>query len=140
MKRICLLFFLFLLTNFYSQTITQTIKGTVIDKQSQTPIPGAVVQLLNSDPVLGASTDEKGEFKISNVPIGRWQIKFQVISYKEKYITVILNAGKESVSTVELEESVIQGQEVVIVAEQDKTKTNNNPFTSIKVSTKQNKK
>ncbi len=125
MKKICLLFFLFLFSSFYSQTITQTIKGTVIDKQSQSPIPGAIVQLLNSDPILGTSTNEKGEFKISNVPIGRWQIKFQVISYKEKYTTVILNAGKESVSTIELEESVIQGQEVVIVAEQDKTKTNN---------------
>lgn len=125
MKKISLLFFLFLFSNFYSQTITQTIKGTVIDKQSQTPIPGAIVQLLNSDPILGTSTNEKGEFKIANVPIGRWQIKFQVISYKEKYITVILNAGKESVSTVELEESVIQGQEVVVTAEQDKTKTNN---------------
>jgi hypothetical protein len=125
MRRYCLIFFSILFLNFYSQTITQTIKGVVVDKQSQTPIPGAIVQVINSNPLLGASTNEKGEFKITNVPIGRWQIKFQVISYKEKYITVILNAGKESVSTIELEESVIQGQEVVVIAEQDKTKTNN---------------
>ncbi|MBA2610694.1 MAG: TonB-dependent receptor [Bacteroidetes bacterium] len=125
MKKCFLLFFLFLFSTFYSQTITQTIKGIVVDKQSQAPIPGAIVQLLNSEPLLGASTNEKGEFKIVNVPIGRWQIKFQLIGYKEKYITIILNAGKESVSNVELEESVIQGQEVVVTAEQDKTKTNN---------------
>jgi len=114
-----------LFSDLSSQTITQTIRGIVVDKQSQSPIPGAIVQVLNSDPLLGTSTNEKGEFKIVNVPIGRWQLKFQVISYKEKYITVILNAGKESVSTIELEESVVQGEEVVIVAEQDKTKTNN---------------
>lgn len=125
MKKYCLIFLSFLISNFYSQTITQTIKGVVVDKQSQSPIPGAIVQLLNSDPLLGTSTNEKGEFKIQNVPIGRWQIKFHVIGYKEKYITVILNAGKESVSNVELEESVVQGQEVVVTAEQDKTKTNN---------------
>ena len=125
MKRLFLIFFSLLFINFYSQTITQTIKGVVIDKQSQTPIPGAIVQVLNSNPLLGASTNEKGEFKITNVPIGRWQLKFQVISYKEKYITIILNAGKESVSTIELEESVVQGEEVVVTAEQDKTKTNN---------------
>src|SRR5687767_9344371 len=100
----------------YSQTITQTIKGVVVDKQSQSPLPGVIVQVLNSDPLLGASTNENGEFKIPNVPIGRWQLKFQVISYKEKYITTILNAGKETVHNVELEESVIQGQEVVVVA------------------------
>ncbi|MEI8137009.1 MAG: carboxypeptidase-like regulatory domain-containing protein, partial [Bacteroidota bacterium] len=125
MKRFFLIFFSLLFLNFSTQTITQTIKGVVVDKQSQTPIPGAIVQVLNSNPLIDASTNEKGEYKITNVPIGRWQIKFQVISYKEKYITVFLNAGKESVATIELEESVIQGQEVVVTAEQDKTKTNN---------------
>lgn len=108
-----------------AQTITQTIRGTVLDKQSQAPLPGVVVQVLNSDPLLGTSTDEKGEFKIQNVPIGRWQLKLHAISYKERFITVVLNSGKESVTTVELEENVVQGEEVVITAEQDKTQTNN---------------
>ncbi len=67
----------------------------------------------------------KGEFKIQNVPIGRWQLKLHAISYKERFITVVLNSGKESVTTVELEENVVQGEEVVITAEQDKTQTNN---------------
>ncbi len=125
MKKYCLIFLSFLFSHLFSQTITQTVKGVVVDKQSQSPIPGAVIQLLNSDPLLGTTTNEKGEFKIQNVPIGRWQIKFYVIGYKEKYVTVILNAGKESVSNVELEESVVQGQEVVVTVEQDKTKTNN---------------
>jgi len=125
MKHCFILFFSFLFLNFYTQTITQTIKGVVVDKQSQTPIPGAIIQVINSNPLLGTSTNDKGEFKITNVPIGRLQIKIQVISYKEKYITINLNAGKESVTNIELEESVIQGQEVVVIAEQDKTKTNN---------------
>src|SRR4051812_40648165 len=89
---------------FFSQQITQTVKGTVVDKQSQTPLPGVIVQVMNTTPLLGASTDENGQFKIPNVPIGRLQLKFQVISYKEKYITIVLNAGKESVSNIELEE------------------------------------
>lgn len=105
--------------------ITQTIKGTVVDKQSQAPLPGVIVQVMNTEPLLAATTNENGEFKISNVPIGRWQLKIQFIGYKEKYITVVLNAGKESISIVELEENVVQGEEVVVVAEQDKTKTNN---------------
>ena len=125
MKPYFILFFSFLFLNAYTQTITQTIKGVVVDKQSQTPIPGAIIQVVNSNPLLGTSTNEQGEFKITNVPIGRLQIKIQVISYKEKYITINLNAGKESITNIELEESVIQGQEVVVIAEQDKTKTNN---------------
>lgn len=125
MKRYLLLFFQLALASGFSQTITQTIRGTVIDKQSQAPLPGAVVQVLNTDPPKGASTDENGEFKISDVPIGRWQLKFRMVSYKDRFTTVVLNSGKESVSTVEMEESVIQGEEVVITTEQDKTKTNN---------------
>ena len=125
MKKSVSLLFLIFVNTLFSQTLTQTIKGTVVDKQSQTPLPGVVVQVINSDPLLGTSTNDKGEFKIERVPIGRWQLKFQVISYKERYITIILNAGKESVTNLEMEESVIQGEEVVITAEQDKTKTNN---------------
>ena len=96
MKSKCPIIFsvLFYCNIIFSQTITQTIKGVIVDKQSQTPLPGVVIQILNSNPLLGNSTNEKGEFKITNVPIGRWQIKFSIISYKEKYITVILNAGK----------------------------------------------
>ena len=125
MKPYFILFFSFLFLNAYTQTITQTIKGVVVDKQSQTPIPGAIIQVVNSNPLLGTSTNEQGEFKITNVPIGRLQIKIQVISYKEKYMTINLNAGQESITNIEVEERVIQGQEVVVIAEQDKTKTNN---------------
>jgi hypothetical protein len=124
-KKKLFLFTVLFSANLFSQTITQTIKGTVIDKQSQTPLPGVVVQILNSDPLLGATTNDIGEFRIDNVPIGRWQLKFYILSYKERYATIVLNAGKESVINMELEENVVQGEEVVITAEQDKTKTNN---------------
>ncbi len=125
MKLGFVLFFTLLSWVVFSQNISQTIKGVVLDKQSQSPLPGVIVQVLNSNPLLGTSTDENGEFKFLNVPIGRLQLKFQVVSYKERIITIVLNAGKESVSTAELEENVIQGEEVVIIAEQDKTQTNN---------------
>lgn len=120
----CLFLFLFFSLSFSAQ-ITQVIKGTVLDKQTQSPLPGAIVQLLNSESPIGSSTNDKGEFKLQNVPIGRWQIKIYMLGYKEKFITVVLNAGKESVSIIELEESVVQGEEVVVTAEQDKTVTNN---------------
>lgn len=125
MKHLFTFLFIILCGSLFSQKITQTVKGVVLDKQTQSPLPGVVVQVINSDPPLGVSTNEKGEFKIQAVPIGRWQLKFYVLGYKEKFITIILNAGKESISTIELEESIVQGEEVVITAEQDKTITNN---------------
>jgi hypothetical protein len=107
------------------QVITQTIRGVVLDKQIQSPLPGAVVQVMNVEPKMNSISNEKGEFKIEGVPIGRLQLKIRLISYQEKYITIILNAGKESVLMVELEENAVQSAEVIVTAEQDKTQTIN---------------
>lgn len=119
------LILLFLTGQLISQTLTQTIKGTVVDKQSQTGLPGVAVQVEGTSPVIGIITDGEGHFRLNKVPLGRWQVRFQYLGYKEKSLTVVLNAGKEVILNVELEESVIQTQEVVINGEQDKTKTNN---------------
>jgi len=108
----------------HAQTLTQTIRGTVVDKQTQSPLVGAVVQVLAIEGK-NALADEDGKFRIENVPIGRWQVKTSLLSYKEKIQTVILTTGKEIVLTIELEESVVEGQEIVVIAETDKTKTNN---------------
>ena len=125
MKNIFLIFFIFRLSFLFSQIPTQTIKGFVIDKQSQVPLIGVTIQLVNSNPLLGAISNDKGEFKILNVPIGRWQLIAKSVSYKEKVISIILNSGKESISNIELEEVIINGEEIIITTEHDKTQSNN---------------
>jgi hypothetical protein len=119
--------FLFILfsKSLCAQELTQTVRGTILDKQTQSPLPGAVVQVLNAEPQKATTTDENGKFRLDNIPLGRWQIKFSVISYKEKVQSIILTSGKEIVLNIELEENAVQADEVVIVAEQDKTKSNN---------------
>ena len=125
MKHILLSLFFILHMQNYAQELTQTIRGTVVDKQTQSLLPGAIICILNSDPLLVTSTNELGKFRIDNVPLGRKQIKVSFVSYKEKAQTVVLTSGKETVLNIELEESVLQGEEIVITAEIDKTKTNN---------------
>ena len=125
MKNKFLIFFIFRISFLFSQIPTQTIKGFVIDKQSQVPLIGVSIQLVNSNPLLGAISNDKGEFKILNVPIGRWQLIAKSVSYKEKVISIILNSGKESISNIELEEIIINGEEIIITTEHDKTQSNN---------------
>lgn len=108
-----------------AQSLKQTIRGTVIDKQTQSPLPGAVIVVINSNPLKVTTSDENGKFRLDSVAIGRWSVKTSLISYKEKTQTVILNSSKEIVLNVELEENAFQSGEIVITAEQDKTKTNN---------------
>ncbi len=106
----------------YAQ-ITQTVRGTVIDKISQTPLPGAVVSVLNSEPMIGSAANENGEFYLKNVPVGKQSLKVTYIGYK--LITMqnlSINAGKELVLTIQMEEDITQMKEVEVVAKMDKTK------------------
>jgi hypothetical protein len=123
--------FLFLLLSLFSfaQDPTQTFRGTIIDKQTQSPLPGATVVVLNSDPQIAVMTDDNGKFRLEKLPLGRSQIKFLYTGYREKTITINLTSGKELVMNIELEESVFQGDEVQVVAESDKTKANNKTAT-----------
>ena len=125
MRTFSFLFLLAFSSNLLSQSLTQTIKGSVVDKQSQSALPGVAVQVEGITPVIGVITDADGQFRLQKVPLGRLQIRFQYLGYREKTVSVILNAGKEAILNIELEESVIQAEEVVITGEQDKTKTNN---------------
>ncbi len=125
MKYFFLIISVFVFQIVFSQELSQTIRGTVIDKQTQSPLPGAVVSILNSEPPKATITDENGKFRFDQILLGRKQLKIALISYKEKTQTVVLTTGKETVLNIELEESAVQGQEIIVTADVDKTKTNN---------------
>lgn len=106
-----------------AQAPTQTVRGTVIDKISQAPLPGAIVVLVNSEPLLGVSTDENGKFSFSNVPVGKQSLKISFIGYKESVMqNLSVNAGKELVLNVSLEEDIKAMDEVVVSAKVEKNK------------------
>ena len=54
---------------------TQTIKGSIIDQQSEMPLIGAAVELLGNETVTGTVTDIDGYFRLEGVPIGRQVIQ-----------------------------------------------------------------
>lgn len=118
------IFLLAYLTPLTGQDYGQTIRGKILDKQTQSPLPGAIIQVLNLENKNAISSPE-GEFKISDVALGRWQVKVTMLGYREIMFWVVLTAGKEFVTNIELEESLIAADEVVVTAEVDKTKTNN---------------
>lgn len=105
---------------------TQIIRGHVFDKESKTPIPGANVILLNSNPLIGTKTDSEGNFRLEKVAVGRQGIQVSYLGYKPASIpSIIVNSVKEVVLEVELEENVIVGSEVVIRGSARKDETRN---------------
>ncbi len=109
------LFVLLSLPSFTQPIIYSTIRGIVIDRQTQAPLTGATVVLLNITPLTGTVTDINGQFRLEKVPIGKQQLRITFVGYSP-YTTeaVIVNSGREAEITVSLEESAITGQEVEI--------------------------
>ncbi|MEL6193965.1 MAG: TonB-dependent receptor [Bacteroidota bacterium] len=110
----------------YAQGTTQTLRGTIIDKQSETPLVGATVIVVSQNPPLGGTTKADGTFAIRNVPIGRQIVQVKYLGYETVTIpNVLVNAGKEVILDVGLEESIIQAEEVVISGKVSKDRAQN---------------
>src|SRR3954468_4532724 len=85
-----LLIFLLISNAAWAQQTIQTVKGTLTDAQSKYPLFGANVIVVGSSPFIGSSSDEKGHFKLTNVPIGRQTLKITYLGYGERTISNVL--------------------------------------------------
>ena len=105
-------------TAAFSQTITQTIRGRVVDAEVKFPLPGATVMLLkDSITVAGTTTDAQGEYRMGNVPVGRHTLKFTIIGYKDALLhNIIVTSAKEVILNMELQASSLALNEVEISA------------------------
>ncbi|MEP5610714.1 MAG: TonB-dependent receptor [Cyclobacteriaceae bacterium] len=109
-----------------SQGITQNVKGLILDQDSKSPLIGATVVVVGSDPILGAVTDVDGSFKIADVPIGRVTLKVTYIGYEEKFIpNLLINSSKEFMLDIAMEESFERLEEVIVTAKKDKSEVLN---------------
>ena len=128
MKKYNLLIVFFILTcaPFSWSQAFQTIKGSVVDQQSEMPIIGATVELISVNPARGTVTDVDGRFSVSEVPVGRHSLRVSYLGYSPVTIpNVLVTAGKETVLNLSLEESVVQMDEVVVTGRVEKGKANN---------------
>ena len=97
---------------------TQTLRGTITDADSKIPLIGVnVVVMKDSATINGAVTDENGNYRVENIPVGRFKIRFSYIGYQEQAIdNVIVTSGKEVVLNTTMNESVHEINEVVVSA------------------------
>lgn len=122
-KNILFIGFIFIGAHTFAQELTQTIRGNVTDKISKTPLPGATVMVVGSDPLIGTTTDPDGNFKLEKVQVGNHTLKVSFIGYKEVAIpNVIVNSGKQVVLNIPIEEDIVKMDEVVIRATLEKNK------------------
>lgn len=107
-----------LIANTSFGQITQTVKGNVLDNESQYPIIGAMVKIIKTenDAVLfRTTTDIDGAFTINNVPIGKYDLEVSYTLYKNSKRSIIVDSGKETIVAVYITEDISTTEQVDII-------------------------
>lgn len=92
----------------------QTLRGTVIDKASGHPMPDVTIMLPDM-PGTGTTTDEKGQFVLSGIPIGRHNVQATYLGYEPGiFKEVLVTSAKEVYLDISLKENAQELSEVVI--------------------------
>ncbi len=98
--------------------VKSRMMGLVKDAQTGEALLGANVILKGT--TLGAASDLDGKFIIINVPVGTFTVQVSMVGYATQIIPdVVVSADRVTNLTIELQSSVIQGQEVVVTAQKD---------------------
>ena len=96
-------------------TPTGTFTGTITDRDTKHPLPGANVILEGTE--MGAATDINGRFEIRNVPVGSYAIRVHMIGYKSQARANVHSlSNRPGVVNVALEPTVLTGSDIVVSA------------------------
>ncbi len=120
-----------LLINFPAIAWSQTsVEGTITDQESGEPIIFGTVALFNNGVlVTGTETDDHGNYAISNIDPGTYDINASYVGYQAKTIEgVVLLAGKNTRVDIEISSGTILDEVVIVeykvpLVEQDNTTT-----------------
>jgi outer membrane receptor for ferrienterochelin and colicins len=110
MKKTILFIILIIYTSVYLIAQTSSISGTVSSTGDE-PIISATVQLVGTKQ--GTYTNNKGMFKLNEVPLGSQSLKFSSIGYKDTIISIVVKSGVNEVK-IQLEEGNINFDEIVV--------------------------
>lgn len=118
------LLFLFLVSSISlsaQQQYKQTVRGVVLDKNTQEYLPGAAVIVSYDDKAVGTTTNEKGEFSISGVPVGRCNISVSMLGFTPYASNnILVYSGKENVLEIILQEQTHTLDEITVTPKVDK--------------------
>jgi len=102
------------------------LRGKVSDSNGNS-LPGATVKLANSK--YGSSTNTEGEFIIENIQKGKYTLRVSFVGFETFQEQIIIS--KDEYLSLQLNESIIYGDEVIVYATRANEKT---PTTYINVS------
>ena len=109
------LLFLFSSNFLVAQELTQNIRGQILDIASQEELPYANIVILGSDPIIGTTTDNGGNFIFENIAIGRYDLEVTYLGYETVILPeVVISPAKEVVLRILMRENSNTLSEIVI--------------------------
>lgn len=117
-KLFVLIFAIFSMISMVFAGTTGKITGLVLDNDTGDPLIGVNVMLAGTS--MGAATDLEGYFTILNVAPGIYEVVATSIGYKTSRIKDIrISVDHTTNIDINMESSVIEGEEVVVVAQKE---------------------
>lgn len=123
MKRILILLTLICVisNSVKAQKTGQTVRGTVVDAFTGSPIVGATIRMEGSNPVISTVSNDNGEFTITNIQPGRGSFSASTLGYSIQSINnIMVISGKETVLRFKLDEKMTKLADVVVSNQQSK--------------------
>lgn len=97
---------------------TQTIRGTVLDNESASPIFGAQVYLKLKDSIVAkALTDDDGVFEMNQIPVGKYLVVISSPTYESYAAPAEVNSGRQTILEIKLQEKFTEVEGVEIIAQ-----------------------
>ncbi len=122
------------LTNLLNAQKTGVVRGVIKNKQTQETIVGATVTVEGTQ--LGAAADLDGNYRISNVPVGSYNLKASIVGYKpQSKFNVSVTSGNDQVINFELEETGTDLKEFEITFDKNKSASAVDMVTPLSVQT-----
>lgn len=111
---LCGFLIFFGLTSILQAGTTGKVRGVVTDKSGE-PLPG--VNVVVEGTMMGAATDMVGEYIITNIPPGSYNLAFTMIGYsKARVLGAKISIDLTTEINATMEEEVLEGTEVVVTA------------------------
>ena len=101
----------------FNSNISGTLEGSVVDNDTGQPLIGVNIIIMKTK--LGGTTNDKGTFRILNIPAGNYSVQFSYIGYKKTTVEdVIIHVNETSRLEVKLEPGDLALDEIIVAAEQ----------------------
>lgn len=112
---------------------TGTIEGQIFESPGMEALAGVNVMLRGTS--YGAATDADGSYRISGVPEGIYTLRATYLGFQQYEQEVEINAGQTLTVDIELQETTLMSDELVVTGSRRPEKLLESPITIERVST-----